>query len=137
MRMKSAVLGLVLLSLTVMLTGCGGSTYASSAPHAVDEMRDAINAFNSASTHDVASTGAACKTALDALKSDDTLAHPPAKGPYRQSGSALRDAYSMAVTGFSDCVRAADAMDYLGMARAGIEIGFANGWIKRARRFDR
>ena len=133
MQIKRQSFLLLLLIVPVGLSACGGGhSYTDS----VADMASTITSFNQASVHDVASTGAACHDALQSLRSDDALAHPSGSGQEARTERALQYAYNLAIQGFTDCDRAAARMDYLGMARATAEIGFANGWIKRAHQFD-
>jgi hypothetical protein len=119
------------------LAGCGSSpSYADDARSAVKTMVSTLQHYDSARPADVASTGAACKSALDGLKGDTKLAdqNPPVQ--YKQLGLALRHAYTSARAGFTDCTAGASAFDYVTMARASGEIADANGWIAQAKSLD-
>jgi hypothetical protein len=131
-------LSLVLL-LPFALVSCGGSqSYQDSLRSAVSDMRGAISTYNRAKPGDLASTGASCVKALDALKgAQKTLVQGSPPSQLRWESRALKEAYVAARDGFADCARAAPALDYALMYRADRELARANGWILEARRLDR
>lgn len=124
--------------LLLALQACGGSSsYTSDAQSAVRAMAAAIRTYNSSPAGDVGATGRACRTAEDQLHSISTLVSTSPPSAYSRVASALRNAYTSARAGLSDCAIGASSGDYARMARADTEIAAANLWIRRARSLDR
>ena len=136
MRLAAALAGVALLALC--LAGCGSSgDYADSARSAVKTMSAAIGSYDAAHPGDVASTGAACREAGDALGPASAIASETPPSQFRALGAALARVYASARVGFTDCAAGASSGSYVLMARADSEIATANSWIKRARSLDR
>ena len=120
-----------------VLGGCGSSpSYADDARAAIKSMSSTISRYDATRPSDVASTGRACSAALASLESSKNLATatPPAR--YKRLGNALREAYTLAHAGFSDCAQGAAASNYARMVQADSELTAANSWIAVARRLN-
>jgi len=126
---------LVVTMAAILLTGCGSPSYQDSLKASVAGMRDAITSYNGSASVDVHSSGSDCAKARDALQNTPP---PGGAGPESQGqlSTSIREAYSSALKGFSDCARAGEKDDYLLMAQADQELAQANIYLDQARRLD-
>lgn len=137
MRMRWCTLVPMAL-ISVLLPGCGSQSYEASMRSAIADMQSVIATYNKVAPADLAATGSACASAFEGLKGQQQTfeqTSPPAR--YRAESSALKHAYALGKSGFSDCARAARTLSYPLMFRADREIAAANSWIQSARRLDR
>jgi hypothetical protein len=135
--MKWVIPALAAMVLIVPAAGCGSSpSYADNARSAIKTMAKALHKYDAARPASVAATGAACKSALAALKGRNTLAGQTPPSQYKQLDLALKRAFASARAGFTDCVSGASSFNYVTMVHADTEISDANSWIAEAKRLD-
>lgn len=118
----------ILVAVGLTLCGCGST-------NKVDAMAKVLTTYNESRQRDLAEAGAACKKASDDLRA--TGAAQALASPNARNGETVRDleqAVRSAQTGFADCARAAETLDYGLMVQATSEINAANASIERLRR---
>jgi hypothetical protein len=116
-----------------LMTACGSNGPASTEQGAVDNLRSALNTYNSATPTDIAATGSECAKALSGLRGSSLLSVRPNPGKQLVMRQELRAAYLQASRGFSHCAIGAKSMDYVVMARGDAELLSANGSLRQAR----
>lgn len=121
-----------LLACAFLATGCGSSGPATTEQSAIDNLRSVLNAYDSASPTDVASTGSACADALSGLRGSSLLGTRPEPGKDLIARQDVHTAYRDARQGFSDCASGAKIMDYALMARSDAELSRANHSLRQA-----
>ena len=137
MRLIPVTLMISLLVTPLVLSGCG-SSYADNERAAIAKIQSTIATYDRAPQTDLQTTASACSRAstdLQAQRDQIERASPPDR--YRNLAVTLRQAYTRAESGFSDCVSAARTLNYPLMARADHQIAQANASILQAHALDR
>src|SRR5437763_2660781 len=88
---------------TSALSACGSASYQDQARATLSSLESAVRHYNSASVHDAASTGQACRQALDSLRSTSMPNLSDAPRTQRNLARELGQALAEARRGFKDC----------------------------------
>lgn len=115
------------------LAGCGSSSPSDKIQSAVSHLQDVLATYNGTPQPNLAATRNACRQARNDLSGQDAFTAVQPIASRRAEVTALRDAYSLASTGFRDCAVAASTWNYPLMVTAVHELIAANQQLRRAR----
>jgi hypothetical protein len=122
----------------LVVGGCGSQSSFDPLPAAVTGLQKSISIYDQSSPTDLSSTVSACATGLQSLTRTVQIPSKTDRSSNRRAlTDALRQAYTFAKLGFSDCVTGGRTLNYPLMIRSDFELSRANAWLVRARGLDR
>jgi hypothetical protein len=123
---------LLAVGLLLGLAGCGSQTQGQQDRTDVTDLARALRQYNAAPVHSLAQQASACATARGQVQRVPPL-NSHISGRYQKEAALINTARADALTGFSECAKAAADLDYPLMVQAQAKLAAANSDLAGAR----